>query len=519
MTAKKSPLDALSDSSDDELDQTPEMVERRQRALQLLAKAFHKPAEEGAPSAAAEKQAADEETRFLQSLLSTPADEMARCVRDRLSVLSVTKGGVQVAATKKAPAAATAAVDPPAAEPKAARLPDLLKRLSDGDVSAVSTRILSDDYWASLVRERLGTAADPILALSSSNGTFNGNGTVERKKELAVPAAQLSAMADSLDMRGYGMLKPGGVGGGDGSGWVWDNELQSALRSLEACANALKAYGWPPAFVFALPGAWRIIDKLFVPMASLLGEGCEMDPSVFCWIAAKPPPLNATTTTNNVNGSSNGGNNAAATKPPGAGANFGVPHRDFTCLQSLRKSDGKPTLLSVWLPLNNVTTENGSMMVIPKQLDPHFHKRFAYAHMRPALPPDEEEKEEDGTGMTEVRFNLAAARPLAPLPPGSIVAWVGNLIHWGTCCLPDADAPPRVSVGFNFMRKGERLQSGAPTLTREAVRGLGLPERLALIARSVLAYSPWYKLEDTAVPPEFFPDMWSTREESEYFVS
>ena len=71
---------------------------------------------------------------------------------------------------------------------------------------------------------------------------------------------------------------------------------------------------------------------------------------------------------------------------------------------------------------------------------------------------------------------------------------MGNLIHWGTCCLPDADAPPRVSVGFNFMRKGERLQSGAPTLTREAVRGLGLPERLALIARSVLAYSPWYKL-------------------------
>ena len=72
---------------------------------------------------------------------------------------------------------------------------------------------------------------------------------------------------------------------------MWDKELQSALHSLEACANALKAYGWPPAFVFALPGAWRIIDKLFVPMASLLGEGCEMDPSVFCWIAAKPPPL------------------------------------------------------------------------------------------------------------------------------------------------------------------------------------------------------------------------------------
>ena len=185
--------------------------------------------------------------------------------------------------------------------------------------------------------------------------------------------------------------------------------------ALCAAANALRDHGWPPAFVFALPGAWRIVDMLFAPMEAVLGEGCEMDPSVFCWIAGQPPPLNSAVKppppTNNKGGQAENGNKGGqgdngdepaaggeAAKTGGkAGANFGVPHRDFTCLQSLRQSDGAPSVLSLWLPLNQVTTENGCMMVIPKQLDPHFHKRFTYAHMRPALPPDDE------GGATEVR--------------------------------------------------------------------------------------------------------------------
>ena len=94
-----------------------------------------------------------------------------------------------------------------------------------------------------------------------------------------------------------------------------------------------------------------------------------------------------------------------------------MPHRDFTCLQSLRKEDGAPNLLSVWLPLGAVTAENGCMMVVPRPLDRHFHKRWAYAHMRPALPPDEED------GAVEVRVRPrggapGAARPRAASPLG-----------------------------------------------------------------------------------------------------
>ena len=105
-----------------------------------------------------------------------------------------------------------------------------------------------------------------------------------------------------------------------------------------------------------------------------------------------------------------------------------------------------------------------------------------------------------------MRFDLASAHPLAPLAGGSIVAWAGNVVHWGTNCIPDAAEPPRASVGFNFLAAGERLQSGAALLTREAARGLDLPARLALIARSILAYSPWYALSDDAVPACFFSE-------------
>ena len=72
---------------------------------------------------------------------------------------------------------------------------------------------------------------------------------------------------------------------------------------------------------------------------------------------------------------------------------------------------GAPTLLSVWLPLTEVTTDNGCMMIVPRTLDRHFTNRWAYAHMRPALLGDDD-------GVLELRFDLQAPRVATVSTPG-----------------------------------------------------------------------------------------------------
>ena len=472
-----------SDEEDGPLDPVAEA--RRQRAIQLLAKVLKKPVESNDSTGKPQASAADTdaEVRFLQELLNdlqkgVPATKVASGIRDRLSVLGVQRGGVQVAVSSSAARGAKPQEDK-ADEGEPGTLPGLLERLKNGDMSTVSDTIRNPSYWRAIVDGSADANHSPSRSTVVSP-------TAAAPSELPIPAEALAKMRTSLAERGYGAVQPG-------TDWSY-GDLAPLLAKLRAAADAMRAAGWPPVFVFCLDEAWQLLDLVFAPMEALLGEGCRMDPSVFCWIASTPPALNTSAGDRSV--AANATN--VATRP--AGSNFGMPHRDFTCLQSLREGDGAPMVLSVWLPLNDVTPDNGCMMVIPRPLDRHFLKRFAYAHMRPALPPDED----DADGAIEVRFDLAAARPLAPLAAGSLVAWVGNLIHWGTCSLPGAASPPRASVGFNFLAQGERLQSSAPLISRDDARAVDLDGRLALIARSVLAYSPWYALADSTVPVEFY---------------
>ena len=82
------------------------------------------------------------------------------------------------------------------------------------------------------------------------------------------------------------------------------------------------------------------------------------------------------------------------------------------------------------------------------------------------------------------------------------------MIHWGTACSPQQQHAnlPRVSIGFNFLREGERLQKGAPLLDRADAKAPTPAGRLSIIARSLLVYSPWYELESKMIPDALFID-------------
>ena len=53
------------------------------------------------------------------------------------------------------------------------------------------------------------------------------------------------------------------------------------------------------------------------------------------------------------------------------GGNFGVPHRDAAYAVS-HTAEGLPNILGLWIPVVDVTTENGCMFVVPRERDPMF---------------------------------------------------------------------------------------------------------------------------------------------------
>lgn len=433
---------------------------RRARAMKLLAKALHRPRTAQQADELSQATAAREELAFLSSLLQLSSrEEIAESVRDRISVLSVRTGDsvVHVAPQlRSAPTSSSAALSQETAKSVAPQfdLRKCLEKMRDGDFECVEPGALTPEFWQALL---------PDMAAIDSHA-LPGNSPPGEPD-----ASQFTMAKTALLSKGYCVIPPSLPCVDEGN--HQDHASDIRLHRLQQGARQLLKLGWPPLFIFMFDAAWELLDGIWAPIRTLLGEDCELDPSAFCWIARHEDM------------SAESGDECDGDAQ--AGLNFGMPHRDFTCLDSIGP-DGSPRLLSIWVPLTHVTTENGCMMVVPRSLDSHFSKRWAYAHMRPALPGAED-------GVTELRFDLQAARPIAPLSPGSIVAWNGNLIHWGTRC-SSPEVTPRVSFGFNFLRAGCRLQSGAPPLTQASARILTVPERLAIISRSLLAYSPWFDL-------------------------
>lgn len=455
-----------------------------------------------------ESSAAEGELRFLKALLQLPSqNEMVQSVRDRVSVLRMRNGSASVPALHQSSTSADATgvsprrrTEPHSATPGTASLDVIacLKQVRDGQLDCVEPEALEASFWRALVP---GLAATE----SSAEATDDQSPPLDSAYSFATVKRDLLA-------NGYFVLPPPPPQSADEP--TEDEASQSRLHRLHLAARRLQQLGWPPVFVFMLDEAWAVLDRVWPVMRAVLGEDCEMDASIFCWVArvgrgtrrgaAQRTGIGGASATEEEGAGGRGGSGSdfgmaqEEEEEEGRGlpgSNFGMPHRDFTCLDSMG-ADGAPRLISAWVPLTHVTTDNGCMLVVPRGVDRHFDQRSAYAHMRPATRGAEE-------SVTEVRFDLQAVRAVAPLRPGSVVAWNGNLVHWGTCCTA-ADRAPRVSIGFNFLRRGVRLQSGAPTLTQESARGLDLQQRLAIISRSLLAYSPWFSLGDTTVPPGLF---------------
>ena len=165
------------------------------------------------------------------------------------------------------------------------------------------------------------------------------------------------------------------------------------------------------------------------------------------------------------------------------GGNFGVPHRDAAYGNS-HTPDGRPSIIGVWVPCVEATTENGCMYVVPRERDRLFEADDDRLHRAPHLQPD---------------FPHAHVRPL-PAEAGTVLMWHHSTIHWGSSCSAYADEP-RKSIAMSFRlrdadkpwsEKDQELYGRRPFTRAELQAGVSMDERLRLCTRALMMYSVWH---------------------------
>jgi len=303
------------------------------------------------------------------------------------------------------------------------------------------------DYWEALAAGRLHLG-----------------GSQDASQEVAIPQSERESLQAQLGQGGY--LQCSTIAWG-----AYGVDLEAIAATMEA----LKQAGWPPGFIFMYDEAWALARVLWGVVQPVLGHEVELEPSLTAFQLSTSQENDTKT----------------------IGKNFGWPHRDYNFSES-NYADGTPKCLSIWLPVTDATLDNGCMYVVPKEFDPEYELDGSYGHMRPAI-------EGSDSLSTELRFGFQGSRAL-PAPAGTVLAWHGNLVHWGSPCHCTASTP-RASLAFTFRRSDvESMHTKGPQkMKKSETCELNLSQRLQLACQSIMLYKSWYTSQPSfdvdAIPP------------------
>jgi len=317
-------------------------------------------------------------------------------------------------------------------------------------------------------------------------------------------------------------------------GFVVQPPLPQDMKHLSAIMNRIENARYPPVFCFMNDTFWDFVTTQVWPMVSSLlcvdnddDDCCCLleSGSAFAW-SLKATGKSTFPRDGEFRSWQNAVSSINTTVPKekeegghrGFGSSFGLPHRDYSAADSLHcDGDGddgdhrhSPAVLNVWIPLNDATNDNGCMYVVPREFDSDFARTDGHhAHMNPAT-------EVQRGVSSKIHFPLHGARAL-PAPAGSLIAWYGNTIHWGSSCSKYAK-DPRKSIALTFIRSDceslsssnttptkddedePRIHNSSPPISMTQAAAMTPEMRLSLISRSLLLYNQWHALADDAVP-------------------
>lgn len=227
---------------------------------------------------------------------------------------------------------------------------------------------------------------------------------------------------------------------------VLDGYLQTSpaipaerCQALSQAVRRIIEAGYHPNYVTLYDEYWQTLQAIYPILEPILGPGCHPVGDYWTWCIS----------------------------PETAGAGW-QPHRDYQFKTKTLREDGRPMIVTVWLPLTDATTLNGCMYLIPMQWDPNL--------------PEHPEQYSFG-GLQDIRA--------LPAQAGSVLAWNQYVMHWGSRCSQFAEAP-RISTGIYFQSDVE------PYVYKPVKFDQALPfeRRLAFIASNMLNYHQYHNYTD-----------------------
>lgn len=211
-----------------------------------------------------------------------------------------------------------------------------------------------------------------------------------------------------------------------------NDELQRLARGIERVVEA----GFPSALAGVYDEYFSIFSGLEPVFAPLFGDDYVMVTQGI-WAFYVPPGDNGRTLWT-----------------------AGSPHRDRMAPDARTLAREVPSIMTLWMPLEDVTPDQSCIYVVPAPFDPDFY-----------------------TGAREVDFDKIRLQDIRCLPAkaGSILGWSSHLIHWGSSASTFADRA-RMSVTMYFQRRDVPLWH---PFHLDPTKPLSLEERLMWIDHSM----------------------------------
>lgn len=188
------------------------------------------------------------------------------------------------------------------------------------------------------------------------------------------------------------------------------------LIKLRNIVLNLYANGLLPLFATMYDEFWQLVIKLRKCYAPILGDAYRLTPDF--WVFYIRQDINA---------------------------HGWQIHRDAPFTKEAINENGLPNLLTVWLPLTDVTPYDSCMYVVPRVYDEIYHKirRGELAHSNDAAFP--------------VQLNHIRA---LPVKAGEMLGWDATLLHWGSASSFWATLP-RISIGIYYESASQNKYAAA----------------------------------------------------------